>query len=53
MGNRKDEKAAVNLAYAPTHPRDLDALAVEMASRLRPLDGALAEPSLYLPPSGT
>lgn len=26
----------VNLAYAPTHPRDLDSLAIEMAKRLHP-----------------
>jgi carbonic anhydrase len=35
-GNRKDD-AGVNLAYAPTHPRDFDALANEMASRLKPV----------------
>jgi carbonic anhydrase len=35
IGNSPDEIPPVNLAYAPTHPRDLDALAVEMAKRLK------------------
>lgn len=31
-----EEDHGVNLAYAPTHPREFDALAVHMAEKLRP-----------------
>lgn len=37
LGNRTND-SPVNLAYAPTHPREFDALAVEMATRMKPLD---------------
>lgn len=52
VGNRKEEESApVNLAYAPTHPRELDALAVEMASRLRPMEPRPENNQIYVPPT--
>src|SRR5205085_10898460 len=32
----EDSEPHVNLAYAPTHPREFDALALQMAELLRP-----------------
>ncbi len=46
------EESQVNLAYAPTHPREFDLLALEMASRLKPQPGT-PESALILPPSAS
>lgn len=34
----EESESKVNLAYAPTHPREFDPLAIEMAKRLHPLE---------------
>lgn len=45
-------ESKVNLAYAPTHPREFDQLAIEMAARLRPANVAPISKAI-MPPTGT
>ena len=45
------EESRVNLAYAPTHPREFDKLAAEMANRLRKHPATPATPEVAFPDS--